>query len=55
MFSEEEFYIIYEGRIVVETLHDGDNWMELDFLRKGAIVRPYHCLVNRINKVRFRV
>ena len=53
-FAKEEMYVIYEGCVAVENIFDG-NVCEIDYLTKGAIIRPYHFLVNRISRVRFRV
>ena len=54
-FGADEFYVIYDGRIAVEIVLDKNNYYEIDYLRKGSLIRPYHFLANRINRVRYKV
>ena len=54
-FWDDEFYVIFEGRIAVETVLDKESMVTIDYLSKGAIVRPHHFLVNRINRVKYSV
>ena len=47
--------VICEGLIASELHLEGGKKYEIDHLGKGSIIKPYHYLVKRINKVRFRV
>ena len=54
-FGDDKLYVVYDGRIEVQTMLDDNNIFELEYLTKGSVIRPFHFLVNRINKVKFKV
>ena len=54
-FESDEFYIIFDGLVVVEALIDQTDFISIDYLARGSIIRPYHFLVNRSNTVKYTV
>ena len=54
-FMDDAFYIVYDGRIAVESVVNNKQVIQLDYFGRGSIIRPYHCLVNRLASVRYKV
>ena len=54
-FEADEFYIIFDGLVVVEALIDQTDFISIDYLSRGSIIRPHHFLVNRSNTVKYTV
>lgn len=54
-FADDRLFIIFDGIVKVEAQIDGNDFISIDYLAKGCVLRPYHCLVNRANTVKYTV